>query len=216
MDLEIRAAKTAVTLHGRQLIGLAAPYSTPTQIRSASGEFTEILEPGCFDKAIDDPALDCTCNVNHDDAMILGRTANNTLKIGTDHRGLNFSVELSNDPYAEHIYQEVKRGTYGGCSFAFKLTEGDDTWSERSGKVVRHIRNVSKLFDVSVVARPYYPGTEVDARINQASAETRSMFDKFVQQQAANPMAQIVSAGPAPNDIVRRRRKILFDLPLYD
>jgi HK97 family phage prohead protease len=185
-ELEIRAAKTVVKLQGRELTGLAAPYSTPTQIRSASGDFTEILDPGCFRSILDkDP--DVTCNVNHSDAQILGRTSNGTLKLGEDHRGLNFQVTLTDDPYSEHIYNSVKRGDLAGCSFAFRVGPQDQVWSDGKGGAVRHITSIADLQDVAVVARPAYNGTTIDARsVNQASAETRSMLDKFLQKRVAN------------------------------
>jgi hypothetical protein len=63
----------------------------------------------------------------------------------------------------------VKRGDIDACSWAFKLEDGDDDFADGyddDGKrcVIRSIRNVSNLWDVSVVTNPAYDATSVQAR----------------------------------------------------
>lgn len=187
MEYEIRAAKTRVSMQGKTLVGLAAPYGTPTEIKTPKGPFTEIIAPGAFDGVLKTNP-DVVCTVNHDESLLLGRTTNGTLMLEADHRGLNFAVELPDSEYAKHVHENVKRGDLAGCSFGFVLSPENQMWDESdTGKLTRHITGFSQLRDVSVVTRPAYPGTEVDARgLNEASTETRSVVEQFVQRRAAN------------------------------
>lgn len=182
MEFEVRSSKAHVQLRGRQLVGLAAPYSVPTEIRTAKGAFTEVIQPGAFRGILaTDPEV--ICNVNHNDAMVLGNTASGTLKLQEDHRGLNFAVELADTDYAKHVHAEVERGDLRGCSFAFITGPENEQWAERSGKVTREITGFSALHDVAIVTRPAYPGTAVDARqLTQVSAETRSIAEQFIER----------------------------------
>jgi HK97 family phage prohead protease len=149
----------------------------------STGSFTEIIKPGAFRNVLAKRDLDCVCTVNHDESLLLGRTTNGTLKLQEDHRGLNFAVELPDSDYAAHIHENVKRGDLAGASFAFLVGPQDQNWGEAGGKITRSISNISDLKDVSVVSRPAYPGTSVDARqLNQITAETRSMFAQHEQR----------------------------------
>ncbi len=182
MQYEIRSSKTHVHLRGRQLVGLAAPYGVPTEIRTAKGAFTEVITPGAFSGILaKNPEV--ICNVNHNDAMVLGNTASGTLTLQEDHRGLNFAVELADTDYAKHVHAEVERGDLRGCSFAFITGPENEQWAERSGKVTREITGFSALHDVAIVTRPAYPGTEVDARqLTYVSPETRSVAEQFIER----------------------------------
>jgi uncharacterized protein len=180
---EVRTAKTHVKLHGKTLLGLAAPYSTPAEVQG--GAFIEVIAEGAFRSVLSKPDLDVTANVNHNDAMILGRTTNGTLRLSETHRGLEFAVDLPDSDYARHIHENVSRGDLSGCSFAFNLGPGDDDWEERSGRLHRRIKSFSQLYDVSVVSRPTYSGTSVDARsLTAIGTVAQAKINSFVQQQA--------------------------------
>jgi HK97 family phage prohead protease len=177
-DFERRTAKSFVQMRGKQLVGLAARYSSQAELPG----FTETIAPGAFDKILESEP-DVVCLFNHDSAKVLGRTSANTLHLTATHRGLEFSCELPDTSYANDLHESVKRGDVSGCSFAFNVGDKDQRWEERNGKVFRTITNFSALQDVSAVTHPAYSDTELDARaaaLNEISAETRSRLESFV------------------------------------
>jgi HK97 family phage prohead protease len=179
---ELRAAKD-----GKTISGLAATYnklSSPIPAgRDSSRSFREKLAPGAFRSAVAS-GQDVTLLVNHDPDKLLGRTASGTLQLNDTKRGLEFRCSMPNTQLGNDTREMIERGDLNGCSFGFALGKRDDDWSEeeddeedlfgkddnnqkvqkRGKTLVRTIRNVSKLYDVSVVTRPAYNGTSVDCR----------------------------------------------------
>src|SRR5260370_21089960 len=173
---EVRAT---VSDKERRLQGYAARYNTLSNpIPGQSRSFRERILPGAFDGVVDSPEIVMT--LNHNENLILGRTGAGTLALHANDKGLLFDVLLPNTSYGLDAYESVKRGDLNGCSFAF--ADAVDEWSEEDeppyslgqgvmghlGKaerfVVRTIKAFKKLFDVSVVTSPAYPGTEITAR----------------------------------------------------
>jgi len=176
-DFERRTAKSFVQMRGKQLVGLAARYSSQADLPG----FTETIAPGAFDGILATEP-DCVCLFNHDPSMVLGRTSAGTLHLAASHRGLEFSCELPDTSFANDIHESIKRSDVSGCSFAFNVGDKDQRWEERNGKVFRTITGFSALQDVSAVTFPAYKDTELDARaaLNEISAETRSRLESFV------------------------------------
>lgn len=149
------------------LAGYAAIFNSRSQ---DLGGFIEELMPGCFDKVLAS-GPDVRCLFNHDNNLVLGRSTAGTLQLSSDHTGLWFTCQLPDTQCGRDVHALVSRGDISQCSFGFALTPGstDDDWNEETdstGKkqMVRTIRNVSKLYDVSSVTSPAYLGTSVQAR----------------------------------------------------
>lgn len=160
----------------KKIGGYAARYNIASNpISSRNGKFTEVLRPGAFDTALGDS--DTICNIQHDMNKILGRTSARTLRLKTDHLGLQFECDLPNTSYANDLYESVKRGDLCECSFAFG--QADDEWDYSNPNMpVRYLRSIGFLRDVSVVADPAYPQTAVGVRSEIDLVEVRSRFDK--------------------------------------
>lgn len=160
----------------KKIGGYAARFNIPSNpIPSRNGKFQEVLRPGAFDIALENS--DTVCLVQHDDNKILGRTSARTLRLKTDHLGLQFECDLPDTSYARDLYESVKRGDLNECSFAFG--QPDDEWDySNSDMPVRYIRSIGVLRDVSVVAQPAYPNTQVGVRSDIDLVEVRSRFDK--------------------------------------
>jgi len=83
-------------------------------------------------------------------------------------------------------YSSVQRGDLKDMSWAFNLEDGDDDWSDdvdENGRsyVKRSIRNVSKLYDVTICATPAYPQTSVSARsaaVRKANSFEQQLFER--------------------------------------
>lgn len=143
---------------------------------SKSFRMVERIKPGTFTRALEEKQ-DVRCLFNHDADNLLGRTANNTLTMKQDDKGLQFENDLdSRTRVAQDVHCFVERGDVTGCSFAFTVRK--QTWTEQEDDgftlYVREIEDVD-LFDVGPVTYPAYTGTTVGARAHgHLTAELRS------------------------------------------
>jgi len=167
--LELRTAANGDMALG----GYAARYGVVSKLMNGKhGNFREVLAPGAFNDVVDDPDLDCVCLVNHDSNKVLGRTPR-TLKLNSDGHGLEFQVDLSpNISHHKDVYEQVRRGDLCECSFGF--VAGDDEWEDHGDYLMRTVRSVKSLHDVSIVSNPAYDNTHVGVRSDVDLVEVRS------------------------------------------
>lgn len=156
--LEFRAETT-----GRGLRGHAAVFDQEAQIR----EFWERIERRAFDRVLREKQ-DVVLQVDHQ-GLPLARTASGTLQLRTDSVGLEmYTPELPDTQLGRDVRTLVERGDLVAMSFGFQVAE--DEWSLRQdGTQLRSIREIGRLFDVSVVTFPAYAGTDVALRSEQIS-----------------------------------------------
>ena len=148
-----QAVDGMLTASGRTLEGYAAVFGVETRVK----DFREVVMPGAFSASL---GRDVLCLVDHDPAKVLGRTRSGTLQLKEDAKGLRFSVALPDTTLARDVLEMVKRGDMGGCSFAFNVPPGGETWQGKR----RELRAVT-LHEISIVsAWPAYAGTSVHAR----------------------------------------------------
>jgi hypothetical protein len=195
--MEIRATQEG---KAKKLVGYAARYNKVSGDipDSRGGTFREKIMRGAFDDAIKadhSPRTDCNCRscgiaclLNHDPDKVLGRVGAGTLKLASDDKGLRFECTLPDTSYAEDLYESVRQGNMGGCSFAFSTSDVEDRWDETYDSdedersviskikkgVLRIISRFRKLLEVSVVTFPAYGGTSVSARSLAAATELRA------------------------------------------
>ena len=118
---------------------------------------------------------------DHDSAKVLGRTTAGTLTLRKDEQGLFGSISINeNDPEALSIYAKVQRGDISSASFGFWI-RGDDMTQDETGYHDR-LTDV-ELIEISVVAFPAYPTTEIGARSND--------IESFKQQKLAQRKTQL-------------------------
>ena len=160
-NFEIRAEENEE--RGKYLQGTPIVYGELTDL----GGYSEIIEPGALDGA---DLKDVRMLVNHNTEMIpLARSRNNnensTMQLETTENGLNIRVNLDteNNAEARALYSAVERGDITGMSFMF--TVDSDKWDEiESEHPVRHVLEISKVFEVSAVTWPAYEATSISAR----------------------------------------------------
>jgi hypothetical protein len=71
-------------------------------------------------------------------------------------------LDKGNNPKAQEAYSAVTRGDITGMSFAFIANE--ERWDDLdTEKPLRRIMSFSRIFEVSIVTNPAYPGTSVQA-----------------------------------------------------
>lgn len=139
--------------------------------------FNERTDLGWYDEIIEDGALaetdlrDVRFLVNHNTDMIpLARSRNNnansTMQMEViEGRGMAIRVNLDteNNAEARSLYSAVERGDISGMSFM--MTVGSDSWDDIDTEhPTRHIRGISKVYEVSAVTFPAYAQTSITAR----------------------------------------------------
>ncbi|MBY0620813.1 HK97 family phage prohead protease [Sphingomonas ursincola] len=145
----------------RKLEGYAATFGSEANL----GSIVETIEPGAFRASL---ASDIVALMDHDQAMVLGRTRSGTLRLSEDSRGLAFSLDLPDTQAGRDVLALAARGDLGGMSFGFQVPKGGDHWSGNR----RALRSVN-LFEISVVsAWPAYPDTSLALR-SRAPADDR-------------------------------------------
>lgn len=154
--VEVREAQDGA---GMAIRGYAALFES---LSENLGGFREQILPGAFGGVLEN---DVRALMNHDENLVLGRTASGTLRISQDAHGLFYEVDLPDTQAARDLMTLIKRGDVTQSSFAFSVAAGGDSWAEDDeGRIVRTITKVGRLFDVSPVTYPAYPDTTVGAR----------------------------------------------------
>lgn len=136
---------------------------------------TETIRKGAFSKTLDG---DIRALINHDTALVLGRTTAGTLELREDDHGLWGRISINpNDTDAVNLYERVKRGDVSQCSFGFDII-GRET-EQLAGGSIRVTLTEVKLYEVSVVTFPAYDSTSVEARQKDSDAWAKVMRAKL-------------------------------------
>lgn len=156
-----------------KIAGHAAVFGRSTDI---GGMFTETVKRGAFKRALDEHQ-DVLMLWNHDTRYPLARVSNGTLKLREDPRGLESYAEVPRElSYAKDLEVLIANRTIAGMSFGFSVRS--DEWTERTEDGVttyhRDIIEIERLFDVSPVAQPAYPTTDVGLREADPVGDTRA------------------------------------------
>ena len=163
------------------------------------GGFREKIKPQAFKKAI--KISDTRALFNHDSNFVLGRLSAKTLDIREDDKGLKFRVVPPATQWAKDLMVSVERGDISQCSFGFTLAKSGDEWSDKDGEMIRTIREVGQLLDVSLVSFPAYPDTSVALR-NMEQAKTEQPPDK---REIMSEMIEAFLSDNEPSDEQREQ-----------
>lgn len=160
----------------KRIEGYFAVFDGTYQI---ANDLSESIDPHAFDRTIDG---DIRALIDHDTAMVLGRTAANTLQLRTDDHGLFGSILINpKDQDAMNLYARVERGDVNQCSFGFEIT-GENTDVREDGSIHWTITDLN-LYEVSVCTFPAYQTTEVTARSEQATEIRKRALEAWKQRQ---------------------------------
>ena len=191
-NFEVRAEQNEE--HGHFLTGQPIVYNERTNLN-------------WYDEIIDNDALagtdlrDVRFLINHNTDMIpLARSRNNNANSTMQMEvipsvGMTIRVDLDteNNADARSLYSAVSRGDISGMSFMF--TVDSDTWEDLdSDHPTRHIRSISKVFEVSAVTFPAYEATSIQARGLADALESAK--------------ASLESAKAEQREIERRKQKL--------
>lgn len=106
---------------------------------------------------------------SHDTTKVLGRTKNGTLRLFEDDVGLRFELDLPNSTLGNDAYETIKRGDVDGVSFGFRMIK--QAWDENDTENIVRTISKAKLVEISPVAFPAYPDSQVSARSQDPYAQ---------------------------------------------
>jgi len=177
-EFEIRAEETENEARKGRITGTPIVFNQATDL----GWCEERIAP----EALDGTDLkDVRFLIGHDTSMVpLARSRNNnensTMQLTVTERGMEIRVDLDVDgnPRAAELYSAVKRGDISGMSFMFTVDK--DSWEDiESDYPKRTVEHISRVLEVSAVAFPAYPQTDLqvaseDAALDSARASLES------------------------------------------
>jgi HK97 family phage prohead protease len=162
---------------GNIIQGHAAVFGQPYNY---CGMWMETISRGAFDKT---DFTDVLFDVNHNlQAIPLARSRNNnansTLQLQIDEQGLNTraTLDVENNADAKALYSSIKRGDINGMSYIFSVAT--DEWTGLDTEMpCRNITAIAKVYEVSAVSMPANPGTDINARSNDALESAKRILD---------------------------------------
>lgn len=176
-----------------KIVGHAALFNTPTQIRTATGEFTEEIAPGAFAEAILQD--DVRALFNHDPNYVLGRNTANTLRMSEDASGLAVEIDPPATQWAQDLQVSIQRGDINQMSFGFRAKE--QKVERRDGMIHRTVTR-AQLLDVSPVTYPAYRQTDVAVRSSQEILEEITEDLRSTEEPVVESPSEPIPAQPEP------------------
>lgn len=153
----------AVGEDGKMTIeGYAIVFEQPATHKFGGRSFTETIKRGALDKT---DMKNVPLRYNHNDnVMVMARTKNKSLRLTVDEKGLLIQADLIDTQSNRDLYKGIQERLLDQMSFAFTVADKGDTWTFGEKETTREVKNIDKLYDVSVVDAPFYESTSVYAR----------------------------------------------------
>ena len=155
-DIEIRELEDG----SKTIKGYAVKWEMKSNTMGYFKRFKEQFVKGAFTDTLRND--DQVALWSHDTSKVLGRTKNQTLRLYEDDIGLRFEMDLPNTTIGNDAYESIKRRDVEGVSFAF--VKQDEKWDESDLDNITRTIHKAKLIEVSPVAFPAYPDSEVTTR----------------------------------------------------
>lgn len=149
--------------------------------------FNERIDRHAFDDA---DMTDVVFLLDHT-GRVYARTKNNTVSLSIDDHGLLTRTDLSRTEGARQVAEDIRVGNYTQMSFAFTVAE--DHFERESN--TRVIDRVKKVFDISAVAFPANPGTDIGVSMRDYfHGEMEKIEAERLQQEKLERMREEVRA----------------------
>lgn len=195
-NFEVRAEENEK--HGTFLTGRPIVFNQETDL----GYCREIIDSDALTKT---DMKDVRFLIGHNTSMIpLARSRNNnensTMQMSVDENGMLIRVDLDteNNSDSRTLYSATKRGDITGMSFMFVVDE--DHWEGLDTDYpTRHIRSISRIFEVSAVAFPAYEGTSLEAAsedkaLDNAKVSLENARKRLAEERAEKEKAEMREA----------------------
>jgi len=149
------------------------------------GGFVEKVAPGAFARTLASGKTIFAVH-HHNFENVLASTKSGSLKLSEDARGLRFEIAMPETSLGHDIHALVKRGDLSSMSFSFRINGAQgESWRERSDGVIERTLLDLDLFEISTVANPAYPSSEVFARAIDARATKNEMLARTMRARLA-------------------------------
>lgn len=169
-DLEIRAAARTAEIDpfdGRVIRGMPIVFNSESV---DLGGFREIIRPEALDRTFRDD-VDVLALLDHDSARVMGRRSSGTLFLKRAPEGVEIKIDPPDTSYARDAVAVIARRDVRGMSFGFRVRT--DEWRMVDGFPVRDVLDLD-LVEVSIVAFPAYPATDVSVAQRSLEAFRRT------------------------------------------
>lgn len=194
--VEIRAAGNADS--GEMIVeGYATTFNQPYELwRDRDGYvFLEQVDRHAFDNT---DMSDVIMQYDHT-GRVFARSGNKTLTLTVDDHGLKIRADLSGTEIGRQLYEEIRGGYTDKMSFGFHVDADERLITEEEGTVtvLRTIKSIGKLYDVSAVSLPANNATEISARswgegvIARLTEERRKREDRERQKKKLRLMLEV-------------------------
>lgn len=129
--------------------------------------FVEIIEPGAVTEEMF-RNWDVKALCEHNPERMLARSFNGSgsLSLLVDSYGVKYRFIAPHTQDGDYVVEMTKRGDLFGSSFAFITNEKTNVRYEMraDGILLRRVKLIDRMFDISPVSDPAYMGTEVAVR----------------------------------------------------
>lgn len=165
--IKIRSISNEAGVDENYIEFYAAVFNQRSKLLFENGKyFYEIIERGAFDELLAKDNLNIKAVINHDDNKLLGRSKSGTLQLEVDDYGLKAIVKTGKTTLWTDTLEQIKRGDLFESSFKFRNNKSDESiLRNENGDLVKTIRKISGLYDVSIVDDGAYSNTNISARL---------------------------------------------------
>ena len=169
MDLRLVPSESGKSYY---VEGYASTFDTYTIFSMDGIDYKERIDPTAFDNA---DMSDVVFRLDHE-GRVYARSSAGTVELWTDEHGLRQKTFLGKTEASRAVFDDIEAGNYPQMSFAFRVDEDGDEYDKKSH--TRIIHRVAKVFDVSPVAFPANPNTNL-------SVSTRDYFNGVIEAEKA-------------------------------
>jgi HK97 family phage prohead protease len=196
-ELELRVEGTAAA---PRIVGYAAVWDEETELYPG---FREVVRPGAFQASV--ASDDVLGLFEHREDRLLARSSAGTLELEEDDHGLRYAMTPRDASWIrEDVLEPIRRRELRGSSFGFYVGREQVTPDKEGRGELREILEAS-LIDVSPVARPAYPGTEVALRSRAGdlpalllSMRRQGLDDPAIRAAIEAGLAELPEGPPPP------------------
>lgn len=174
----------------RTISGYAVKWEKKSLVLGYWRKFREQFKKGAFVESLKND--DQRFLWSHDNSKVLGRIKNKTLRLKEDSTGLHFELDLPKTTLGNDTYESIKRGDVDGVSFGFSM-ETEEIHEPDDDLMLRTVTK-ARLFEVSAVAFPAYPDSEVSAR-GYDHMKQRDNDLKEYQEEQASKIKTLINLG---------------------
>ena len=169
-DREYRNIGTFQTSEDYTVDGYASTFDKYKMMTIDGVEYYEQIDRHAFDEA---DMSDVVFLRDHE-GRVLARTKNDAIKLSIDEHGLHHITDLGLTGASREMFEDIKAGNYQQMSFSFVVAE--DRYDKETH--TRLIEKVSKVYDISAVAYPANPFTEI-------GVSARDYFNGVIEMEKA-------------------------------